>query len=219
MGLDVLGQIPEIEDLAVTKAEDVHLVDRDRRAVGTARGLVEDHRGVVVVGGAVVVEGSVVVVVARSVVAVVVEASAAAGWLSGSSDPAKGAVTTPSRRSAATICAHNGQPRNRRHARVGSRGDPLPSMVAAVSGPSPAGGAGGFSSTTFGSSLALDSASSNTTMGSGRGFGAVVAVACGLRGADSVSARITVSTSTSASGTGTSSSTASSNSPAAPAAA
>jgi hypothetical protein len=48
--LDVLGQVPQGEDLAVTKSEDVHLVHRDRRAVGTAGHLVEDHGGVVVVG-------------------------------------------------------------------------------------------------------------------------------------------------------------------------
>src|SRR5688572_15006622 len=50
VGLDVLGQVPQLEDLAVTKSEDVHLVQRDRRAVGTTGRLVEDHGGVVVVG-------------------------------------------------------------------------------------------------------------------------------------------------------------------------
>ena len=48
--LDILGQIPQVKHLARAKAKDVHLVQLDRRAVGTARRLMEDHRGVVVVG-------------------------------------------------------------------------------------------------------------------------------------------------------------------------
>src|SRR5690349_3403328 len=46
--LHVLGQVPQVEDLAVAKAEDVDLVERDRRAVGPARGLVENHGRVLV---------------------------------------------------------------------------------------------------------------------------------------------------------------------------
>ena len=46
MRLDVFGQVPQVEDLAVAKAQDMHLIQRDRRAIGAAGRLMEDHGGV-----------------------------------------------------------------------------------------------------------------------------------------------------------------------------
>ena len=48
--LDVLGEVPQVEDLAVAEAKDMHLIQRDRRAIGAARRLMDDHGGVLVVG-------------------------------------------------------------------------------------------------------------------------------------------------------------------------